>query len=232
MFTGIIEATGTIKAIHSKQGDSEIVFDCSALNMDDVSIGDSISVNGVCLTVITFSKSQFTADVSNETINKSCFGHAKARSPVNFEKAMRADARLGGHIVSGHVDAVGKVVSKQMDARSWRFELRAPKSIAHYIAKKGSITIDGTSLTVNHVQDEGQYTHFDVNIVPHTITSTIMDSYKLGTQVNLEVDLIARYLERLIKYNETENSNDTLVKEESLTKEKLLQSGFGNIAQE
>jgi len=225
MFTGIIEATGTIKAIQQKQGDCEIVFDCRSLDMSDVALGDSIAVNGVCLTVITFTSDQFTADVSSETISKSCFGHATNNYPVNFEKAMRADARLGGHIVSGHVDAIGSVRSRQMDARSWRFVFQAPQDIGQYIAQKGSITIDGTSLTVNQVEDEGKNVIFGVNIVPHTIASTIMDSYTIGTKVNLEVDLIARYLERLVTGNET--NKQTRSNDVSLTTEKLLQSGFG-----
>ncbi len=220
MFTGIIEATGKIKAIHPKQGDSAIEFNCIDLDMSDVRLGDSIAVNGVCLTVIKFSDSEFTADVSSETISKSGFRDAVINSKVNFEKAMLANSRLGGHMVSGHVDGIGEVINRQQDARSWRFQIKVPSEIARYIATKGSITVDGISLTVNSVEDTGE-SSFDVNIVPHTIASTIMGDYQVGTRVNIEVDLIARYLERLIHFNE-----DTTLTS-SLTEEKLRDFGFG-----
>ena len=214
MFTGIIEATGIIKGIESRQGDSLLQISSSDLDMSDVSLGDSIAVNGVCLTVIKFTDSGFTADVSAETLARSCFQHYKVGSPVNLEKALLANSRLGGHMVSGHVDGIGEVIARYQDARSWRFQIKAPAEIAHYIAEKGSITIDGISLTVNSVDGS----EFGVNIVPHTIDSTSMGSFKVGTKVNLEVDLIARYLERLLSKEGSDGS--------SVTEEMLRDNGF------
>jgi len=217
MFTGIIEATGTIAAITSSQGDSLLQISCKDLDMSDVQLGDSIAVNGVCLTAIKFSDSDFTADVSAETLSRSCFQHCNVGDPVNLEKALQANGRLGGHMVSGHVDGIGEVVARYQDARSWRFQIKAPKEIAHYIAEKGSITIDGISLTVNSVTD----LIFDVNIVPHTIASTNMGTFEVGTRVNLEVDLIARYLERLLTKEDLKSAAQS-----SLTKEFLAENGF------
>jgi len=217
MFTGIIEATGTIAGVKSSEGDSLLQISCDELDMSDVQLGDSIAVNGVCLTAIKYTNSEFTADVSAETLSRSCFQHCKTGDPVNLEKALQANGRLGGHMVSGHVDGIGEVVARYQDARSWRFQIKAPKDIAHYIAEKGSITVDGISLTVNSVSDFV----FDVNIVPHTIANTNMGSYEVGTKVNLEVDLIARYLERLL----TKEDLGSTIKS-SLTKEFLADNGF------
>ena len=162
--------------------------------MADVQLGDSISTNGVCLTVIEKSEQGYWADVSVESLQLTTITHWQVGQSVNLERALTPESRLGGHIVSGHVDGVGEVVSRHPDARSERFVMRVPTSMAKYIAHKGSITIDGTSLTVNGVNG----CEFDVNIVPHTLDNTVMDSYQAGTPINLEVDVIARYLERLL----------------------------------
>ena len=162
--------------------------------MADVSLGDSIACNGACLTAVELTGQGFIADVSVETLSLTTIGNWNAGSRINLEKAMQATDRFGGHIVSGHVDGIGEVVALEGDARSWRFRLRAPRDIAKYIAQKGSITVDGTSLTVNVVEGS----EFELNIVPHTMLHTVIGDYKVGTKVNLEVDLVARYLERLL----------------------------------
>ena len=209
MFTGIIEATGKISGIESRQGDSRFKISCPNLDMSDVNLGDSIAVNGVCLTVIQFNDASFVADVSSETIGKSGFQHYQTGDTVNLEKALLANSRLGGHLVSGHVDGIGEITSRFQDARSWRFQVKVPSDITHYIAQKGSITIDGISLTVNSISG----TEFGVNIVPHTIASTSMGQFKVGTKVNLEVDLIARYLERLINKDQTESVTESMLRD-------------------
>jgi riboflavin synthase len=224
MFTGIIEATGKIASIQSKEGDSLIKISANNLDMSDVRLGDSIAVNGVCLTVIKFNESEFTADVSAETLSRSTFRDCKVGAVVNLEKALLANSRLGGHMVSGHVDGIGEVIKRYQDARSWRFVIKAPKEISHYIAEKGSITIDGISLTVNSLKDNGLMgSEFDVNIVPHTIQETSMSTFNVGTQLNLEVDLIARYLERLLS---KESSSAHLDSAQTITEEMLRKSGF------
>jgi len=194
MFTGIIESVGSITATEQKSGDLKLTISTGKLDMSDVQLGDSIAVNGVCLTAVEFDKDYFVADVSNETIMHSATGKLQQGSEVNLEKALTPSTRLGGHLVSGHVDGVGKVVSRDEDARSVRFVIKAPDELAKYIAHKGSITVDGISLTVNKVSGAD----FELNIVPHTLQETIIRDYQPGTEVNLEVDLIARYLERLV----------------------------------
>jgi riboflavin synthase len=194
MFTGIIEAVGAVKRLQPMGGDLRFVIESSSLDMSDVQIGDSIAVNGVCLTVIEFDTDSFTADVSNETISLTSLKDLKAGSAVNLEKAMLPTTRMGGHLVSGHVDGLGTVVNKFEDARSIRLEIEIPASLRKYIANKGSICIDGTSLTVNSVTDRV----VGLNIVPHTQERTVIQHYTKGTQVNLEVDLVARYLETLL----------------------------------
>lgn len=218
MFTGIIEATGKIAAMQLVQGDCQLRISCPELNMADVSLGDSIAVNGVCLTVVQFTDSGFSADVSAETLACSNFNNARVGKKVNLEKALLANSRLGGHLVSGHVDGIGEIISRHQDARSWRFQIKAPAEIALYIAAKGSITVDGISLTVNSVSG----TKFDVNIVPHTIESTSMGDFEVGTEVNLEVDLIARYLERLL-----DKDGLQIPATQSITEAMLLDNGFG-----
>lgn len=195
MFTGIIEAVGTVAATEQIGGDVRLQINAGKLDMSDVGLGDSIANNGVCLTVIEMNSEGFSADVSVETLNYSTLGELKTGSRINLEKAMQASARLGGHIVSGHVDGIGEVVSLEEDARSTRFRMRAPDNLAKYIAHKGSVCVDGTSLTVNVVDGA----EFELNIIPQTMAETIFDSYRVGSRVNLEVDVIARYLERLLQ---------------------------------
>lgn len=194
MFTGIIEALGKIKRLQTTAGDMRLEIDAVSLDMSDVSIGDSIAVNGVCLTVIETTASSFIADVSNETINLTSLKSLTPGSEVNLEKALLPTTRLGGHLVSGHVDGLGTVVKKFEDARSIRLVIEAPQNLLKYIAAKGSICVDGTSLTVNAISDK----NFELNIVPHTQACTVIKHYTSGSRVNLEVDLIARYLERLL----------------------------------
>lgn len=194
MFTGIISAIGNVVGLEPRGGDVRLTIETGGLSLADVSLGDSIACNGACLTAVELTGQGFVADVSVETLNLTTIGNWKAGSRVNLEKAMQATDRFGGHIVSGHVDGIGDVVALEGDARSWRFRLRAPREIAKYIAHKGSITVDGTSLTVNVVEGS----EFELNIVPHTMLHTVIGDYKAGTKVNLEVDLVARYLERLL----------------------------------
>ncbi|MGB3919348.1 riboflavin synthase [Thiothrix litoralis] len=194
MFTGIIESIGTIRDMQPKGGDMRLTLATGKLDMSDVALGDSIAVNGVCLTAIAFDSSSFSADVSRETLSLTSLGNLSRGSKVNLEKALTLQTRLGGHLVSGHVDGLGEIISRHDDARSVRFSIRAPDSLAKYISAKGSITVDGTSLTVNKVDGST----FELNIVPHTLEETIIADYRSGTKVNLEVDVIARYLERLL----------------------------------
>jgi riboflavin synthase len=194
MFTGIIQAVGTIAAIENRGGDRSFRIRTGKLDLGDVALGDSIAANGVCLTAVALPGDGYTADVSGETLSRTTLGALTVGSRVNLEKALTPTTRLGGHLVSGHVDGVGTVVSRSADARSVKFRIEAPAALAKYIAEKGSICCDGVSLTVNAV--DGAV--FDLNIVPHTISETIIDTWKPGVAVNLEVDLIARYLERLL----------------------------------
>lgn len=194
MFTGIIEAIGTVRALTPKGGDVRVLVETGKLDLADVKLGDSIAVNGVCLTAVELPGNGFWADVSRETLTRTAFAQLKAGSPVNLEKALTPTSRLGGHLVSGHVDGVGEIVSRQDNARAVQFKVRAPAELAKYIALKGSITVDGTSLTVNAVDGA----EFELTIVPHTLAETIMVEYRPGRRVNLEVDLLARYLERLL----------------------------------
>jgi riboflavin synthase len=194
MFTGIIEAIGSVSQIQDKGGDIRLKLDTGKLDMTDVALGDSIAVNGVCLTVIEMTSGSFSADVSAETLRLTSLGKLGSGSPVNLEKALTLQTRLGGHMVSGHVDALGKILERRDDARSIWFRVEAPVNLAKYIVHKGSITVDGTSLTVNAVNGN----EFDLNIVPHTAQETIMSGYQRGTEINLEVDIIGRYLERLL----------------------------------
>jgi len=194
MFTGIIEALGRVAAIEPRGGDVRLVIDSANLDLSDVALGDSIAANGVCLTVVELTANGYAVDVSGETLALTSIGGLAPGSGVNLERAMQAGDRFGGHLVSGHVDGLGEVVSRHPDGRSERFRLRAPAALARYIATKGSITIDGTSLTVNKVEG----CEFELNIIPHTLEHTIIGSYQPGTRVNIEVDIIARYLERLL----------------------------------
>ena len=194
MFTGIIQATGTITRMESRSGDMRLSIATGQLDLSDVAMGDSIAVNGVCLTAVELPGDGFSADVSNETLALTTLGSLKVGSRVNLEKALTLSDRLGGHLVSGHVDGIGTVLERSPDARSERFVIEAPDVLARYIAQKGSVCVDGTSLTVNKVDGA----RFELNIVPHTLQETIIGDYVPGSEVNLEVDLIARYLERLM----------------------------------
>ena len=195
MFTGIIQAVGEIAALQPQGGDLRLRVRTGKLDLGDVQLGDSIAVNGVCLTAVELPGDGFWADVSGETLAHTTLGACKQGARVNLEKALTPTTRLGGHLVSGHVDGVGEVIERKPDSRSERFRICAPKALARYIAQKGSICVDGVSLTVNAV--EGSV--FDLNIVPHTLAETIFAAYRAGSKVNLEVDLIARYLERLLQ---------------------------------
>lgn len=216
MFTGIIEAIGKIQQCQPSGSDMVLRIDTAKMSMDGVQLGDSIAVNGVCLTVVRIHSNGFEADVSGESLARTTLGQLQAGSPVNLEQALMPTTRLGGHIVSGHVDGVGQVVQRWSDGRSERFRFNTPRQLAKYIAQKGSICIDGISLTVNEVQDN----EFTVNIVPHTLQETTMGEFQVGRKVNLEVDIIARYLERLI----TGASDDT--GGEGITRALLTQHGF------
>jgi len=199
MFTGIIQAIGKVVATEKKGGDLRLRIHSGALDLSDVKPGDSIATNGVCLTVVQLPGDGYWADVSKETLDLTTIATLSVGSAVNLEKALRASDRLGGHIVSGHVDGIGMVISRHQDARSERFRLRAPDHLAKYIAHKGSVCVDGTSLTVNKVEGAD----FELNIVPHTLENTIFSHYKAKTAINLEVDVISRYLERLILSKDT-----------------------------
>jgi riboflavin synthase len=193
MFTGIIQCVGRVAQLEARGGDVRLHVDTAGLDLADVQPGDSIAVAGVCLTAIALDAHGFAADVSNETLALTTLGQLKAGDPVNLEKALRLADRLGGHLVSGHVDGVGKVVSITPDARSQRWVFEVPPALARYIAAKGSVCIDGTSLTVNEVAG----THVGVNLIPHTVAHTAFHARRVGDAVNIEVDLIARYVERL-----------------------------------
>ncbi len=194
MFTGIIQSIGEVAALEPKGGDLRLRIRTGKLDLADVQLGDSIAVNGVCLTAVDLPGDGFWADVSGETLARTTLGALRSGSRVNLEKALTPTTRLGGHLVSGHVDGIGEVVSREPAARSERFVIRAPDALAKYIAEKGSICVDGISLTVNALRGA----EFELNIVPHTLQETTMSDFRPGTQVNLEVDIIARYLERLL----------------------------------
>ncbi|RRQ21130.1 riboflavin synthase [Thiohalobacter thiocyanaticus] len=194
MFTGIIQAVGEVAALQPGGEDTRVRVRTGKLALDDVSLGDSIAVNGVCLTVVELPGDGFWADVSGETLARTGFRDLNVGSRVNLEKALTPTTRLGGHLVSGHVDGVGAVLERRPEGRSERFRIQAPAGLAKYIAGKGSICVDGVSLTVNAVDGAS----FDLNIVPHTLQETTIGEYRSGTRVNLEVDIIARYLERLL----------------------------------
>lgn len=216
MFTGIIEAQGKIAKIEPVNGDARMTIDVGRLDMSDVKMGDSIACNGVCLTAIEFSDSYYVADVSAESLKVTTLGSLQVGSPVNLEKALTLQDRLGGHLVSGHVDGVGEVMSIAQEARSWRYQVKAPIALCKYIAAKGSICVNGISLTVNKVDG----CEFDINIVPHTREETTIKHFQVGTQVNLEVDLLARYLERMMTAPQAEDEQN------KVTKELLSENGF------
>ncbi|MCX7513693.1 riboflavin synthase [Frateuria sp. STR12] len=209
MFTGIIQTVGRIARLESRGGDVRLHVDTAELDLSDVQLGDSIAVSGVCLTAITLGEHGFAADVSNETLSLTTLGQLKSGDPVNLEKALRLAERLGGHLVSGHVDGVGKVASITPDARSQRWTFEVSAELARYIAAKGSICIDGTSLTVNEVAG----TRFGVNLIPHTVEHTAFHARHAGDAVNIEVDVIARYVERLIGSGQAPRLDEAFLKQ-------------------
>ncbi len=224
MFTGLIEATGNIYSIDKTTNGAVIWVESAALDFSDISLGDSISVNGVCLTVVEIkleafrqqASQGFKVEASLETLQRTNFGDYETGQGVNLEKALLPTTRLGGHLVSGHVDGVGEVEKIFEKGNAREFIISAPQQLYRYIAEKGSICIDGISLTVNSVDVSG----FRITIIPHTLKKTQMGQYKVGSRVNLEVDLLARYTEQLLKHGTTPLTT------ESLTIEKLLEAGF------
>jgi riboflavin synthase len=215
MFTGIIQAIGNVVQLESLGNDARIHIHTVDLGLQTVQLGDSIAVNGVCLTVIKLTTDGFYADISNESLQKTTLGALRVGNAVNLEKALTLQTPLGGHLVSGHVDSVGTIYKLATDGRSTRLHLHAPQALLKYIAAKGSICIDGISLTVNTIQQN----EFTVNLVPHTLKNTTLDQAIAGQRVNLEVDVIARYLERLL-LAQTESVPS------KLTKNFLQQHGF------
>jgi riboflavin synthase len=193
MFTGIVQAIGTIVRVEPRGGDAHLVVGTGDLDTADVAVGDSICVSGVCLTAVAIDAATFAADVSTETLARTTLGMLKSGDCVNLEKSLRLADRLGGHLVSGHVDGIGRVVAVEPDARSQRWTFEVPSGLSRYIAAKGSVCIDGVSLTVNEVAAN----RFGVNLIPHTIDVTAFRHKRAGDSVNIEVDLIARYVERL-----------------------------------
>ncbi len=205
MFTGIVQAVGKITNIEHHHNDCSIYLDCGELAKETINIGDSIAVNGCCLTVVERDKSTIKVDVSNETLNRTAMKSYRQGTLINLELAMLPDTRFGGHIVSGHVDCLAQVIAIEGDGRSTRFDF-IPEDNGQYIAEKGSVTVDGVSLTVNKVKDIDQQTIFSVNIIPHTLEQTVFDEYALNSKVHIEFDMIARYLERLNQYGK-DNDN-------------------------
>ncbi len=212
MFTGIIQSVGSIVGIENKESDSRFTVELGTFTVADVALGDSVAVNGVCLTAVEFGTSDsggstMCADVSAETLSCTTLGELSVNDPVNLELALTPTTRLGGHMVSGHVDGVGEVVGRHQDGRSERIDIRAPAELSRYIAAKGSICVDGVSLTVNEVSGN----QFGVNIVPHTVEHTNADCWNPGSKVNLEIDVIARYLERLLTSGSVTGMDDIIL---------------------
>ncbi|PID54755.1 MAG: riboflavin synthase [Gammaproteobacteria bacterium] len=218
MFTGIIEAIGEVAALEARAEDLRLRVRTGKLSLDDVALGDSISTNGVCLTVTELPGDGYWADVSNETLAHTTLGSLSVGSAVNLEKALLPTSRLGGHLVSGHVDGVGQIVSIEPAGRAQCFTVRAPAELAKYIAHKGSICVDGTSLTVNAVDGAA----FELTIIPQTLQETLFSQYRVGTKVNLEVDVIARYLERLL------TGDKAAQKDSELSASFLAQHGYAH----
>jgi len=218
MFTGIIEAVGHVIAKEPRGVDMRLHIGAGKLDLSEANLGDSIAVSGVCLTATALTDRGFWADVSTETLERTVLGAATPGSAVNLERALTLSTRLGGHLVSGHVDGIGSVTAYHQDGRSWRLQIHAPASLARYIAEKGSICVDGVSLTVNQV--DGAL--FTLNIVPHTLQETPLVDYQVGRQVNLEVDLIARYLERLLLGEQAAQPNGGQLSEQLLRERGFL----------
>ncbi len=222
MFTGIIESVGKVKSMQPTGGDIRLTIESNDLDFSDVKLGDSIASNGICLTVVEIGSNSYAVDVSRETIARTALEELKAGHIVNLEKAMLPTTRFGGHIVAGHVDGVGRVSKLQQDARSIYIEIEVPKELAHYTATKGSITIDGISLTTNLVRDN----IVCLNIIPHTAQVTnIAKHWLVGSKVNIEVDIVARYLERLLNKSQTEGMNAPS-SQSQITEDFLADNGF------
>lgn len=217
MFTGIIEARGQIRALEVKGDDRRLSIAAGDLDMSDVQLGDSIAIDGICLTVVQFSATGFVMDASAETLEKTTLADFSVGRAVNLEKALTPTTRLGGHLVSGHVDGVGVIESREQVGESLRFRVRVPDGLAKYVAVKGSVCIDGVSLTVNNIYGA----LFEINVIPHTTVVTTINEYKVGRRVNIEVDLLARYLERLLLGDKAAQSNGT-----GVTLELLAEHGF------
>jgi riboflavin synthase len=218
MFTGLVEAVGSVVSIENKGGESRMNFASASIGLSDAQLGDSIAINGVCLTVVSKTDQQFAADVSAETLACTTLGALQPGSRVNLERALLPTTRLGGHMVSGHVDGVAHVASIKPQDESIIISFEVPSQLSKYIASKGSICVDGVSLTTNVVSDSG----FEVNIIPHTQQQTIIGDYKQGSKVNIEVDVVSRYLERLLQggsANQAQASN--------ISREFLASQGFG-----
>ena len=195
MFTGLIQGVGRLRSRERRDGDMRLVIDVGSLPFADAALGESIAVNGCCLTVVAFDAASFAVDASNETLALTTLGGLHEGAALNLERAMQMQDRFGGHLVSGHVDGVGSVIDIQPDARAQRWRFSMPPSLAKYVAKKGSICVDGVSLTVNAADDDG----FEVALIPHTISHTAFAHTHVGDAVNLEIDLVARYVERLLQ---------------------------------
>ncbi|WGV99679.1 riboflavin synthase [Vibrio sp. YMD68] len=217
MFTGIVETVGSIASIVPKGEDISVTVNVGKLDMSDVKLGDSIATNGVCLTVVDFNSSSYTADLSLETLNKTGFTDYKTGDKVNLEKAMLPTTRFGGHIVSGHVDGVGEIIERHQVGRAIEFWVAMPSELSKYVAEKGSITVDGISLTVNDLRKNA----FKLTIVPHTGEETTINDFQVGRKINLEVDLLARYMERLLQGQQEQSEPQS-----RLSMEFLQQNGF------
>ena len=217
MFTGIILAVGQIAHVEKKSGDVRLAIDTGKLSLVEAHLGDSIAVNGICLTAVELDAYRFVADVSNETLSRTNLKQAPVGTAVNLELALTPQTRMGGHIVSGHVDGLATLLKKTPDGRSTRFTFKVPDELAKYIAEKGSLCLNGISLTINEV--EGAM--FSVNVVPHTLKETSLGFAQVGDKINLEVDLLARYMERLMKGDAA-----AVVCPSSITENLLKDSGF------
>ncbi len=217
MFTGIVEAVGSIRRCEERDGDLRLLIDAAALDLDRTTPGDSVAVNGVCLTAVDFADRCFAADVSRETLDKTSLGGLDAGDPVNLETALTLERALGGHLVSGHVDGLATLIELEAVARSVRYRFEIDPVLQRYVAVKGSVTLDGVSLTVNSVDGN----RFDVNVVPHTQAQTIFRFYEVGSRVNIEVDLLARYLERLL-----DGGAESAAERDQRFLQTLIESGF------
>jgi riboflavin synthase len=214
MFTGIVRTTGTVTRLEPRGGDLRLAIDASGLDWQTHRVGDSLCINGVCLTVVELHPDGFETDISRETMQVTALGGMAPGAKVNIEPALVLGEPLGGHLVSGHVDCIGKVRALRKDARSLRLAIEIPAEFARYVARKGSICVDGVSLTINTVSANT----VELNIIPHTVESTIIGGYEVGTQVNIEVDLLARYIERLLSTRDDQAISMDLLREHGYAK--------------